>query len=127
MYTLAELCFFVTQETSVQILKTYILPLLESGTYLIETKLLIERLQKTQNNALRICFKVPNTSPSLPLHCRSNLLSLDLRRKCSLLNYMNLKLIKNDSTFILDAWKDIRTRTSNELMKTVFPSCERIL
>lgn len=91
---------------------------------MIERKPLIDKLQKLQIRALKICFGKPNIVPSFPLHCKSSLLSLDLRRKCSLLSYMNLKLIKNDSTFILDARTDNRTRRSNEMMKIPFPRNE---
>lgn len=37
LYSLGKLRFFITQETSIQVYNTYILPLLESGIYLIES------------------------------------------------------------------------------------------
>lgn len=102
LYTLAKVKHYVDCQTGLAIFKAYILPMLEFGLYLIDNHVLIDKLQKLQNKALRICFEENNCSPSYPLHCKSNLLSLDLRRVCSLLNFINLKLIKGEGTFAYD-------------------------
>lgn len=66
LYTLAKLRYYVTWQTSVRIYKTYILPIIEFGLFLVDDKIVAERLQKLQNKALCICLHEEKTSPSFP-------------------------------------------------------------
>lgn len=125
MYSLAKLRFYVNERDSVQMFKTYILPVLEFGLYLIDKPKLIDKLQKLQNKALRICLREPNTSPSYQLHCKINLLSLDLRKRSTILNFINIKLLRGDSTFSWDNRNDNRTRASGKRLQVGFPFSER--
>lgn len=127
LYSLAKLRFFVNNDTSVLIYKTYILPVLEFGLYLVDNVTLVEKLQKLQNKALRICLREVNTSPSYPLHCATNLLSLDMRRACTLMSFMNIKLLRGDDTFKMETRNDNRTRAdvSGRKLCISFPRSER--
>lgn len=84
LYSLTKLRHYLEEDVVIQIYKTYMMPIVENGLYLIDNPVQIERLQKLQNKALRICYRKVNTYPSFPLHQTAYLLSLDLRRKCSL-------------------------------------------
>lgn len=125
LYTLAKLRHYTNTRTSIGMYKTYILPVLEFGVYLVDKPALIARLQKLQNKGLRICLKESNIAPSYPLHVETNLLSLDLRRMCTLLNFMNMKTLRGDRTFPLVASTDNRTRTSGVRHYVHFPHTER--
>lgn len=60
LYSLAKLRHYVNAITSVRTYKTYILPVLEFGLYLVDKPMLIDRMQKLQNKALRICLRESN-------------------------------------------------------------------
>lgn len=108
------------------IYKTYILPVLECGLYILDNvnKKHVNRLQVLQNKALRICFKKDNRFSAFPLHQKANLLSLDYRSKICLLNMIYMKLLKCDRTFCLSSRKDNRTR-AGACLETVLPKFER--
>lgn len=125
LYTLAKLRHYIDINTSVRMYKTYVLPVLEFGVYLVDKPTLIACLQKLQNKALRICLRESNIAPSFPLHVKTNLLSLDLRRMCTLLNFMNMKTLRGDKTFPLVASTDNRTRTSGVRHYVYLPHTER--
>lgn len=125
LYTLAKLRHYVNVDTSVIMYKTYILPVIEFGLYLIDKPAQIDRLQKLQNRALRISFRESNIAPSFPLHVQADLLSLSLRRVCSLLSFINMKTLKGDTTFPLANRNDNRTRASGERYYVGFPHTER--
>lgn len=125
LYSLAKLRSYINESTAIEIYKTYMMAILENGLYLVDNPVLVEKLQKIQNRALRISYRKQNTHPSFLLHLKAHLLSLDLRRKCSLMNYINLKLVKGDSTFELKLSNDNRIQGSEEKMVTVFPKYER--
>lgn len=114
LYNVAKLRYYIDQNTSLLMYKTYVLPVLEFGLYLVDKPCLIDRVQKLQNKSLRICLRKPNISPSFPLHSNVNLLSLDLQRHCTLLNFINMKLIRGDNTITWDTRKDNRTQAGGK-------------
>lgn len=113
MYTLANLRRYINSDISVTIHKAYLLPAIEIGLYLIDNRQLVEKLQKLQNKALRICLGEPNTAPSYPLPFKVNLQSLDLGQVYTLLHYIDLKVVKGDGTFALDTRTDISTQAND--------------
>lgn len=125
IYSLAKLRYYVNQKDSVQMYKTYILPVLEFGLYLVDKPNQIDKLQKLQNKALRICLREPNTAPSYQLHCKVNLLSLNLRKRCTILNFINMKLLRDDYTFDWDTRNDNRTQAGGKRLLIGFPNSER--
>lgn len=106
--------------------KSYILPVIEIGNFTLDGSRTnqIKILQRIQNKALRICYRVKATEPSFPLHLRANLLSLDYRKNTCLLGIINLKLLKEDGTFEV-GMKDNRTRGKGLILKVDFPTNER--
>lgn len=125
LYSLAKLRHYVNLDTSVIMYKTYILPVVEFGLYLVDKPAQVNRLQKLQNRAMRICFRESNTSPSFPLHVRADLLSLKLRRRCTLLGFINMKSLRGDPTFPMSNRNDNRTRASGDMYHVNFPHTER--
>lgn len=125
LYMLGKLRFYVDEETVVQIYKTYVLPVIESGIFVLDGyyKHQVSRLQKLQNKALRLCFKKGNMCRFFPLHVKARLLSLDLRRRYHFLIFINMKLIKNEETFLFSSRQDNRTRGGSKL-ESNFPHTE---
>lgn len=72
LYSLAKLRHYINARTGITVDKSFILPVLEFGLYLVDKPSLIERLQKLKNKALRICLGEGNTSPSYPLHVKDD-------------------------------------------------------
>lgn len=68
LYSLAKLRCYISESTAVEIYKTYIMSILENGLYLIDNPVLIKKMQKIQNKALRVAYRKQNTHPSFPLH-----------------------------------------------------------
>lgn len=74
LYMLGELRYYVSEESAVQIYKTYVLRVIESGfKYVLDGyhQNQISRLKRLQNKALRLCFKGEIMYPSFPLHCKA--------------------------------------------------------
>lgn len=125
IYTLGKIRCYIQSDTAIMIYKSLMLPIIEYGFYLICNKQHIIRLQKIQNKILRLCFNTERVFPSFQLHTRARLLSLDLRQACSLLNFINIKLLKGDTTYEFDDRKDNRVRDSKWKLKVTFPKTER--
>ena len=75
-----------------QVYKQAVLPLVEYVSFLLflNRKHDIDKLQKLQNRALRLCFDIidPRTISVIELHQRANLLTLSQRREKQLLGIM---------------------------------------
>ena len=81
-----------TLDSLILVYKQTVLPLTEYVSFVLSlnTKLEIEKLQKLQNRALRMCYNVqiPKDVRTSDLHVRSRLNSLEERRKLQLYNIM---------------------------------------
>lgn len=59
IYMFGKLRYYITDDIAIQIYKTYVLAVLESGLYTLDGfhSTQVSRLQKLQNKALRYCVK----------------------------------------------------------------------
>lgn len=93
LFTLAKIRHFISDRIAILIYKSLILSKLTYGgivCWSAHTKEL-GKLQKTQNRALRICYRAPRYTSNLTLHTNAKLYPLHLRRKFELLKIMYLK------------------------------------
>lgn len=129
LYQLGKLRYFINESTALCIYKSFILPNLEIGNYLLDGVVSnqTKKLQKVQNQALRTIYRTTPLHPSYSLHLLANLLSLDFRKVACLLRIINIKLLKGDGVFKV-ANRDTRTRDGVRVgvkLATDFPRLER--
>lgn len=125
IYKFSKIRYLVDKDTAVLMYKTYVLPLVESGLFLLNNFYSgqVEKLQKIQNKCLRMCFRTDRCSPSHQLHVAAKLLPLHQRRECYLLNFLNQKLIRGDGTFSIDVGIRNSVRHGSRA-KVDFPNAE---
>lgn len=125
IYKFSKIRYLIDKPTSILMYKTYVLPNLETGLYLLDNyyKNQVEKLQKIQNRCLRICSKRDSRSSAQPLHIAAKLLPLRYRRECYLLNILIRKLLKDDGTFTIVVGNSNRARCGSQVAVT-FPKSE---
>ena len=100
IYTLAKLRPYLSEQTSLNIYKTTILPYIDYGDifYQAALKKSLEKIQDRQTKALKVCFKLHGRQDEHELHVRSNLAMLEKRRESHILNFMYKR--KSDPTYL---------------------------
>ena len=92
IFQFSKICKYLPTDARVLVYKQAILPLVEYVCYLmyLNRKHDIDKLQKLQNRALRLCYNIgdPRTISVHNLHVQANLSTLDQRREKQLLGLM---------------------------------------
>ena len=90
IYLLSKIRPFLTEKAAVLIYKSMVLPYIDYGDtfYFSCTKDLLNKLQRMQNRALKIIFRLNRRFPTKELHQTAGVLMLDKRREMHLLNLM---------------------------------------
>lgn len=96
VYTLSKIRYSIPEYVAVLVYKCLIMAKLNYGgiVCLGAKKQELEKLQKLQNRALRICYSATRYTSNVSLHTRANVLPLFLRRKYELYNVMYKRLAK---------------------------------
>ena len=101
IYLLSKICKFINEDTAISIFKSMIAPIIDyrDVVYMGGTKEGLDRLQKLQNRALRICLDLRHYLPTILLHQQTQTANLITRRSCNIKKYMfkqmdNIELIK---------------------------------
>ena len=92
VFQFAKIRRFLPESTRILVYKQTILPMIEYVSYMLSfnRKIDIEKIQKVQNRALRLCYNIhdPRTISVSDLHKNANLSMLQSRRDMHLLNLM---------------------------------------
>ena len=90
LYVLSKIRKYLTERASVLIYKTMVLPYLDYADIIYNKACLqdLEKLQRLQNRALKICLKVIKFAETETIHRRTKVPLLSNRRKEHLLNFM---------------------------------------
>ena len=96
VYILSKIRPFLNIKQAIQIYKTKVLPYFDYGDilYIGTNGKSLDKLQKLQNRALRICLRSPPRTPVISLHKRAGLPMLADRHHAHLLNYMYKRSLK---------------------------------
>ena len=118
LYIISKVRNNITDGTCLRIYKTMILPLLDYGDVIYSgtSQKNLDRLQKIQNRALRICMNVQCYMSRIQLHISCNVMPLKLCRKMNLRKFM----FKQKSNANLIVTREIRTRRHDAL---IFETC----
>ena len=108
IYILAKLRRYLTEQSSLDIYKTSILPYIDYGDifYQASPKGSLNKIQDRQIKALKICFNLHGIQDERQLHARANLAILEKRRDSHILNFMYKR---NDDIHYLDN-RQLQTR-----------------
>ena len=115
---------YINTETSIKLYKSMIMPIMDYDdiVYSGASENLLDKLQKIQNRALRICLNVHYYLPVINLHQESNIPKLIARCIAHLNNYMFLR--KSDPEIVVQ--RNIRTRKFEAaVLETVRPNIEK--
>ena len=132
MYLLSKVRPYINVTTSTILYKSIILPYIDYGDIIYEATNTanLMKLQRLQNQCLRICARSRDHIPTTELHCRYKVGILESRRQAHLNNYMfkqqnnterTCKNIKQ-STFYRGAllWNGLSAATRNIASYTSF-------
>ena len=113
LYQLKRINPYLTEETSVMIYKSYILPIIEYGNiiYANATQKNLKKLQTLQNQALKTCLNANKFTSTNTIHKTANLNTLEDRRNKATIKFM-FKRTKNEK-FIDQPTYNITTRMNN--------------
>lgn len=105
IFTLAKIRRFISENIAVLIFKTMIMSKLSYGGILClsAAKNQLSKLQKAQNQALRICYLSNRYTSNLSLHRKANVLPLFLRRKFEIFKIMHKRMSMVGSRMIVSA------------------------
>ena len=117
LFQFSKIRKYLPLKLRVLVYKQAILPLVEYVSYLmfLNRKHDIEKLQKLQNKALRVCHGIvdPRTISVSALHIQSDLLTLSQRREQQLLNLM-YDITRDNPEFIKHS--GVRTRQADKII-----------
>ena len=122
-HQLAKVRKYINKQTALSIYKSMILPYFDYGDILIISshQNQLNKLQKVQNRALRICLHKEPRSQINNLHYEGDIPLLSFRRHSHLLNYMYRR--KDDLSY-RDS-RNINTRFhSSSVLNVIKPNCE---
>ena len=119
---LSKVRLYLTKDASLTIFKTMILPYFDYGDilFLNSSKKLLDKLDRLQIRALKLCLKSEDDMPENIMMRSTNTAPLNKRRYAHLLNHMYKNCID-----LLDI-KDVNTRArAAPVFKTIIPKCEK--
>ena len=90
IYQLRRINPYINENTSLMIYKSFILPIIEYGNVIYQTanKKNLEKIQRIQNQALKLCLNLDKDTPTSLVHKRANLNTLDERREKATIKFM---------------------------------------
>ena len=90
MYLLKRTNIYLTEKSSLMVYKSFILPLLEYGNilYMKSCNKLLDKLQRMQNQCLKVCLNQDIRSSTAEIHKKANLNYLNERRQKQLIKTM---------------------------------------
>ena len=108
VYTLSKIRRYLDTDTSLELYKTMIMPVMDYGDiiYAGASNVTLDKLQRIQNRALKICLNVNHYLPTILLHQEANVPNITARRSCHLANYIFSR--KDDIDLLVV--RDINTR-----------------
>ena len=124
VYMLSKVRRYIDQETSIHLYKSMIMPVIDYGdiVYSGAPCTILEKLQKIQNRALRICLQADYHLPVITMHQRTNVPNLKVRRYAHLNNYIYSR--KQDTEYLVT--REVRTRRFDApVLETVRPQIEK--
>ena len=124
MYLLSKVRPYINVTTSTILYKSMILPYIDYSDIIYEATNTanLRKLQRLQNQCLRICARSRDHIPTTELHCRYKVGVLESRRQAHLNNYM---FKQQNNTDLVDQ-RMIRTRAHNgTLFKVEYPYLEK--
>ena len=124
IFILSKIRNSISEDTALFIYRSMIAPIIDYGDVAYSGGLIegLNRLQKLQNRALRICLDVHHYLPTIVLHQQAKTLNLKLRRDCNLKKYM-YKQQNNDNLVVKPK---IKTRLHvGKVFKTYKPNLEK--
>ena len=106
IFQLAFLRESMTTQVRIKMYKTMVLPHMDYGDvfYGVAGKFILDKLQVTQNKALRMCLNVDARYPTILAHQEAEISSLAARRQMHVVNFMfkqqtNLDIVNNRAIF----------------------------
>ena len=124
LFLLQKLRTYITCNAAIQIYKSMVTPYFDYGDILYQgtSKKHLDKLQKLQNQGLRICFGYRNVLTIDEMHIESNICKLQTRRTQHVYNFM---FKQTNNKRIVDE-RNIRTRAHDAvLFNTNMPKCEK--
>ena len=81
---------YLNEKTSLMIYKSFILPIIEYGNVIYRTanKKNLEKIQRVQNQALKLCLNLDKDTPTALVHKAANLNTLEERREKATIKFM---------------------------------------
>lgn len=108
LFTLSKIRKYITKDIAIKLYKSLILPVIDYGDvfYGCVPNILLDRVQKLQNKALRIIDLPPRYTSNLDLHVRYQVIPLFIRRRNNLLKMVHMYLRHNLDDLDI-AWDDV--------------------
>ena len=108
IYLLSKIRKYVTGSQALTIYKSKILPYFDYGDILCigSHGQSLDKLQRMQNRALRICLRAPPLTPIRTLHVQTGVPLLENRRRAHLLNFMYKR--KNNINYLANQGRNTR-------------------
>ena len=119
-----KICFYLDTPKMLDLYKSHVLPYVDYGDVLYAgaNKGKLDKLQRLQNQALRVALNVNMRFPVILLHQQAKISNLEVRRQAHLRNFM----FKQKSNVDLINSRNVRTRAHDAILyKTLIPKNEK--